>query len=97
MCMKKILTFAFVLALAVAVKAATVVVTVNNYKYQTITGFGAACCDGAMCPFGTDTQPVKLLYGPRSKVGLNIMRMEISPNFKGDITAADVGWDTPYD
>ena len=95
--MKKIITSFTLLVLALTVKAATVVVTVNNYRYQTITGFGAACCDGAMCPFGTDTQPVKLLYGPRSKVGLNIMRMEISPNFKGDITAADIGWDTPYD
>ncbi len=95
--MKKIITSLTLLVLALTVKAATVVVTVNNYRYQTITGFGAACCDGAMCPFGTDTQPVKLLYGPRSKVGLNIMRMEISPNFKGDITAADIGWDTPYD
>ena len=95
--MKKIITSLTLLVLALTVKAATVVVTVNNYRYQTVTGFGAACCDGAMCPFGTDTQPVKLLYGPRSKVGLNIMRMEISPNFKGDITAADIGWDTPYD
>ena len=50
-----------------------------------------------MCPFGDDTTPVKLLYGPSSKVGLNIMRMEISPNFKGDISYGDIGWDTPYD
>ena len=78
-------------------QAVTITVTVQTTRYQKITGFGAACCDGAMCPFGTDTQPVRLLYGPKSKVGLNIMRMEISPNFKGDITAADVGWDTPYD
>ena len=76
---------------------ATITVTVKNTRYQTVTGFGAACCDGLMCPLGTDTQPVKLLYGSSSKIGLNIMRMEISPNFKGDITAADVGWDTPYD
>ena len=31
-----------------------------------------------------DTQPVRLLYGPNSKVGLNIMRMEISPSFQGE-------------
>ncbi len=79
------------------VQAATVTVTVKNTRLQTVTGFGAACCDGAMCPYGDDTTPVTLLYGPTSKIGLNIMRMEISPNFKGDITAADVGWDTPYD
>ena len=77
--------------------AATITVTVDSTRYQHITGFGAACCDGAMCPFGSDVQPVRLLYGDESEIGLNIMRMEISPNFKGNITAADVGWDTPYD
>ena len=51
---------------------------------QTITGFGAACCDGAMKPFGTDNGPVSKLYGKKSKIGLNIMRMEISPSFTGD-------------
>ena len=92
------LSLAIVALAAVTVtEAATVTVTVRDTRYQKITGFGAACCDGAMCPFGSDTNPVKLLYGPQSKIGLNIMRMEISPNFKGDITAQDVGWDTPYD
>ena len=85
------------LAAVTATEAANVTVTVKDTRYQKITGFGAACCDGAMCPYGSDTNPVKLLYGPQSKIGLNIMRMEISPNFKGDITAQDVGWDTPYD
>ncbi len=52
----------------------------------------------AMCPFGTDTAPVQLLYGPQSKIGLNIMRMEISPNFEGDIVVPEWGsWDSPYD
>lgn len=87
------LAFTFV---ASAQKSISVVVK-NSTQYQTITGFGGACCDGAMCPYGSDTQPVRLLYGPESKIGLNIMRMEISPNFKGNITAADIGWDTPYD
>ena len=95
--MKRMLTSVLLLAAAVGLQAATVTLTVNKTRKQTITGFGAACCDGAMCPFGSDTNPVKLLYGPTSQIGLNIMRMEISPNFKGDITAADVGWDTPYD
>ncbi len=85
------------MAAATAIHAATITVTVKDIRYQTITGFGAAACDGAMCPFGNDTQPVKLLYGPTSKIGLNIMRMEISPNFKGDISYGDIGWDTPYD
>ncbi len=73
-------------------------VTVSDTRYQKITGFGAAACDGAMCPLGTDTQPVKLLYGPESEIGLNIMRMEISPNFEGDVRVPEWGnWDTPYD
>lgn len=94
---KKFITCIFALAAVTAVHAATITVTVSDTRYQTITGFGAACCDGAMCPYGSDTQPVKLLYGKESPIGLNIMRMEISPNFKGNITAADIGWDTPYD
>ena len=95
--MKQILTLLFALSVASAAHAKSITVTVQNTHYQTITGFGAAACDGAMCPFGTDTYPVRLLYGPSSKIGLNIMRMEISPNFKGDINASDIGWDTPYD
>ncbi|MBR0048158.1 MAG: endo-1,4-beta-xylanase xyn5A [Prevotella sp.] len=95
--MKRIITSIVAVAACTAIEAATITLTVNNTRMQKITGFGAACCDGAMCPYGDDTTPVKLLYGPTSKIGLNIMRMEISPNFKGDVTAADVGWDTPYD
>ena len=58
------------------------VLKVKSTQKQTITGFGAACCDGAMKPFGTDNTPVSRLYGKRSKIGLNIMRMEISPNLE---------------
>ena len=86
--MKKIIFSVCVLAAATASHAATVILTVNKATKQTITGFGAACCDGAMCPYGTDTNPVKLLYGPSSKIGLNIMRMEISPSFNGDENAS---------
>ena len=94
--------FSILMILFVAVTAMGVArpipITVYNTPKQTITGFGAACCDGAMCPYGTDTNPVKLLYGPQSKIGLNIMRMEISPNFIGDVRVAEWGnWDTPYD
>ena len=86
------------LAAVTVVNAATVVVKVRDVRYQTVTGFGAACCDGAMCPFGTDTNPVRLLYGAQSKIGLNIMRMEISPNFVGDVVVPEWGnYDTPYD
>ena len=74
----------FALAAVTAVHAATITVTVSSTRNQKITGFGAACCDGAMKPYGSDTNPVKLLYGPQSKIGLNIMRMEISPSFTGD-------------
>ena len=96
--MKKTLLLFVALAATTAVSARTVTVTVSGTRYQTVTGFGAACCDGAMCPFGTDTQPVKLLYGPTSKIGLNIMRMEISPNFVGDIVVPEWNnWDSPYD
>ena len=80
--MKKVLLSIFALATAAAVHAQIISVVVKDTRYQTVTGFGAACCDGAMCPFGSDTAPVRLLYGPQSKIGLNIMRMEISPNFK---------------
>ena len=77
---------------------ATVTVTVTLTQNQTITGFGGACCDGAMCPFGNDTAPVKLLYGPESEIGLNILRMEISPNFIGDVVVPEWNyWDSPYD
>ena len=87
--MKKIITTSLLaLAAVTAVQAGTIKLTVNDTKKQTITGFGAACCDGAMCPYGTDTKPVTLLYGPTSKIGLNIMRMEISPSFKGDENAS---------
>ena len=89
--MKRIIVSASLLLAATAIQAITLTLKVNNVRRQTITGFGAACCDGAMCPYGTDTAPVKLLYGPTSKIGLNIMRMEISPSFKGDDNAS---WST---
>ena len=97
--MKRILFSIALLTAFTALQAAkTITVTVKNTRYQTVTGFGAAACDGAMCPFGTDTQPVKLLYGSESKIGLNIMRMEISPNFEGDVKVPEWNnWDTPYD
>ena len=95
---RKALIFLYLLAVVTAVYAKTLTIVVNDTRYQRITGFGAACCDGAMCPYATDTQPVKLLYGPTSKIGLNIMRMEISPNFEGDIIIPEWGnYDSPYD
>lgn len=95
----KLVLFTFILfAVAAAVHAKTLTINVTKNRFQTVTGFGAACCDGAMCPYATDTQPVRLLYGPKSKIGLNIMRMEISPNFEGDIIVPEWGnYDSPYD
>ena len=83
--MRKIFTIIIALAAMTTVYAKPkVTVTISSNRLQKITGFGAACCDGAMKPFGTDTGPVKKLYGEESEVGLNIMRMEISPSFTGD-------------
>ena len=96
--MKQVLISFLALTVVMTVHAKVVKVKVDTTRYQTVTGFGAAACDGAMCPFGTDTKPVKLLYGPTSEIGLNIMRMEISPNFEGDVRVPEWGnWDTPYD
>ena len=82
--MKKIFTTMLALAAVTAIQAASISLAVKDTRKQTLTGFGAASCDGAMKPFGTDTQPARLLYGDESKIGLNIMRMEISPSFTGD-------------
>ena len=96
--MNRFITLVLALAATTAIHALTVTITVKDTRYQKVTGFGAACCDGAMCPLGTDTQPVRLLYGPTSKIGLNIMRMEISPNFVGDVIVPEWNnYDTPYD
>lgn len=93
--MKRLFTLAFALATAFSSFAQTSkanYIVVKDKAQQTITGFGAADCDGAMKPFGTDITPVRLLYGPKSDVELNIMRMEISPNFEGDVWG-DYDWE----
>ena len=89
--MRRLVAVLLALATITAAEAKTIRMTVKSTKVQTITGFGAACCDGAMCPYGDDTEPVKQLYGSTSKIGLNIMRMEISPSFDGD---ENVSWST---
>ncbi|MCR4853675.1 MAG: endo-1,4-beta-xylanase xyn5A [Prevotella sp.] len=97
--MRKTITFILALTAFTAVLARPkVTITISSNRLQTITGFGAASCYGAMEPYANDTQPVKLLYGDESAIGLNIMRMEISPNFEGDVKVAEWNnWDTPYD
>ena len=84
--MKKILITLLVAMAATTTQAAKprYVLTVSDVRKQTVTGFGGACCDGAMKPFGTDNACVSRLYGAKSKIGLNILRMEISPSFTGD-------------
>lgn len=97
--MRRIITFVLALVAFTTVHARSkVTITITNNRLQKITGFGAASCYGAMEPYANDTQPVKLLYGDESAIGLNIMRMEISPNFEGDVKVPEWGnWDTPYD
>ena len=84
--MKKIILSLIVLLGVTAVHAAKPRTTlkVSSTKKQTVTGFGGACCDGAMKPFAEDNAPVDKLYGADSEIGLNILRMEISPSLTGD-------------
>ena len=84
--MKKILLLFFSVAVSVGSHAARPQTSLQVYdiRKQTVTGFGGACCDGAMKPFGNDNACVSKLYGYRTKIGLNILRMEISPSFTGD-------------
>jgi glucuronoarabinoxylan endo-1,4-beta-xylanase len=82
--MKKFFVFILGIATAMSVQAAKPRTSLQVYdkRKQTVTGFGGACCDGAMKPFGTDNACVSKLYGAKSKIGLNILRMEISPNLE---------------
>ena len=73
-----------------------ITLTVTTEQRQTVTGFGAAALEHLMRPID-EVSIIRKAYEPDSPIGLNIMRMEMSPNTKGDITAADIGWDTPYD
>lgn len=78
---------------ATAATAITLTLKITQDELQYIRGFGAAGCAGAMCPIQDTTYAAKI-YGPNSAAGLNIIRMEMSPNLVGDIND---GWDTPYD
>jgi glucuronoarabinoxylan endo-1,4-beta-xylanase len=80
-------------ATAISADAYDINVNVSSKQYQHITGFGAAAMGDLMCPI-QDTTIIAKLYGSESPVGLNIMRIEISPNLIGDVTTP---WDTPYD
>lgn len=87
------------LALAASLQATaqtTITLNVTTERHQTVTGFGAAAMEHLMRPI-QDTAIIRKAYEPSSPVGLNILRMEMSPNTKGDISVSDIGWDTPYD
>lgn len=79
-----------------AMAQANVSLSVSQTRKQTITGFGAAAMETLMRPI-QEASMITKAYGPSSEIGLNILRMEMSANMKGDITAADIGWNTPYD
>ena len=94
--MKLLQTFistALCLSTAISVNAYDINVNVTSKQYQHITGFGAAALGDLMCPI-QDSTIIAKLYGASSPVGLNIMRIEISPNLIGDVVTP---WDTPYD
>ena len=83
--MKKIFTSLIVLMTVIEIQAAQPDnITVYSTTKQHITGFGGACCDGAMKPFGSDYACVNTLYSKRGEIHLNILRMEISPSFEGE-------------
>lgn len=83
--MKKVLTSLIFLMSVTAMQAARPsTITVYSTHKQRITGFGGACCDGAMKPFGNDNACISKLYSKRGKIHLNILRMEISPSFTGE-------------
>ena len=85
-----------IVAFSYASSQTTIDLNVSSEQMQTITGFGAAAMEYLMRPI-QDVSIIRTAYEPESPIGLNILRMEMSANMKGDITAADVGWDTPYD
>lgn len=94
--MKLLQTFistALCLSTAICANAYDISVNVTSKQYQHITGFGAAALGDLMCPI-QDSTIIAKLYGASSPVGLNIMRIEISPNLVGDVVTP---WDTPYD
>lgn len=82
------------LAATASTKAQTNIdLTISNDSAQHITGFGAAALGTLMCPI-TNDKIIEKAYGADSPIGLNILRMELTPNTIGNVTQP---WDTPYD
>lgn len=79
-----------------ALRAANTIVdvTVTTDSCQKVTGFGAAAMGSLMCPI-TDDRLIDMAYGADSPIGLNILRMEVSPNLVGDVKYDY--WDPIYD
>ena len=69
-------------------------ITVSTDSCQKVTGFGAAAMGTLMCPI-TDDRLIDMAYGEDSPIGLNILRMEVSPNTIGDVKYEY--WDPIYD
>ena len=82
--------------LSTATAQTTVSLEVTPEHRQTVTGFGAAALEHLMRPID-EVDIITKAFDPDGPVALNILRIEMSPNLKPDVTAADVGWDTPYD
>lgn len=68
---------------------------VSNDSLQKITGFGAAAMGTLMCPYANNVKSIEKAYGPESAVGLNILRVEVSPSTTPDVTSQ--WYDSPYD
>ena len=95
--MKRFLTLTLMAASLMQMQAqSTLTMTVTTERQQTVTGFGAAAMEHLMRPVD-DVDIINKAFDPEGPIALNILRMEMSPNLKGDISVADIGWDTPYD
>ena len=66
-------------------------VKVGATPQQKITGFGVASIIGNMMPPMTNPAVINYLHGENSKVGMNIMRVEIAP-----VLNADPAWDNTW-
>ncbi|MBQ0073998.1 MAG: endo-1,4-beta-xylanase xyn5A [Prevotella sp.] len=88
-----LLTLTMGIAALINTNAAPLTLKITTEEKQTITGFGAASLENLMRPT-QDATIIRKAFNKTSVIGLNILRMEMSPNMEGDV---NVGWDTPYD
>jgi glucuronoarabinoxylan endo-1,4-beta-xylanase len=93
---RKIFSLFLMMMPATGVIAVNVNVNVKNVMYQHITGFGAAALWDLMVPVQDTTNVIGPLFGPKSPVGLNIMRIEIIGD-QANSSNDNQWWDDPYD